>query len=235
MPSSTDPMFSTLLKQKGVYFNIREASPPEDWKAVFMDLQKKRNEPDKQQIQELFQRLGYIYNEEIYKVHFATFIFNPPSRKLPDHYSAQMDIEWTRIKDEFDTNKELPNPKPDYFECFSIDQYPKEALNALSWSIKPSVHPIAIPTFCVEFKGPEKSTRNAQAQAAYDGAIMVNAAWEIHKSMKRPAREVLGKTKALVVALADEILNLLHAVQYRQSRTRARMNTLKKSTIISSE
>jgi hypothetical protein len=44
-----------------------------------------------------------------------------------------MDIEWTRIKDEFDADKELPNPKPDYFECFSIDQYPKEALNALSW------------------------------------------------------------------------------------------------------
>jgi hypothetical protein len=63
MPSSTDPMFPTLLKQKGVYFNIRDASPPEDWKAVFMDLQKKRNEPDKQQIQELFQPLGYIYNE----------------------------------------------------------------------------------------------------------------------------------------------------------------------------
>jgi hypothetical protein len=65
-----------------------------------------------------------------------------------------------------------------------------------------------MPTFCVEFKGPRKSTRNEQAQAAYDGAIMINAAWEIHKNMKRPAREFLGKTKALVVALTDEILDL---------------------------
>jgi hypothetical protein len=41
--------------------------------------------------------------------------------------------------------------------------------------------------------------RNAKQQAAYVDAVMVNAAWEQHKFMQRPADEFLGKTQALTV------------------------------------
>jgi hypothetical protein len=144
IPSSVDPMFPTLLQQRGVYFKYPDVCPPNDLDAIRKVLQKKRLERDIQQTQAFFQRLKWTYNEEVYKSHFLNFIFNPPTRTGSDKYSAQMDIEWTRIKD-FDINNELPNPKPDYFESFSIEQYSRNARRALGWYLIPSAHPITMP------------------------------------------------------------------------------------------
>jgi hypothetical protein len=66
-----------------------------------------------------------------------------------------------------------------------------------------------MPAFCVEFKGPEHgSISTARAQAAYDGAVIVQAAWDIHKHLGRPAKQFLGQTKALVVVMVGLVLEL---------------------------
>jgi hypothetical protein len=59
----------------------------------------------------------------------------------------QMDLEWTRVT----PHKGLPPAKPDYFESFTVDQYPQEAPDTLDW-IRPSKSVFAMPTFSVELK-----------------------------------------------------------------------------------
>jgi hypothetical protein len=120
-----------------------------------------------------------------------------------------MDLEWTAVQCNFTTVEGLPNPKPDYFETYKAIEYPLKGRKALGWSLLPcSSHPIAIPTLCVEFKAPGKGPNNAILQAAYDGAFMVYAAWETHKYMKKPAQDLFGITKALVITITDDHFNL---------------------------
>jgi hypothetical protein len=156
-PSSTDPMLSTQLCNAGVYFQELDALPPNDKKELLRHLYRKRNEPDQEQAQDFSQRLSNSYNKAVYKIHFISVILNPPSRRLSSGYSIQMDLEWTVVQCNFTTVKRLPNPKPDYFETFKVIEYPLKGRKALGWSPLPcSSHPIAIPTFSVEFKAPGK-------------------------------------------------------------------------------
>jgi ABC-type proline/glycine betaine transport system substrate-binding protein len=46
-------------------------------------------------------------------------------------------------------------------------------------------------------KGPEGLMLSATKQAAYDGAVMVDTAWESHQFMSKPANDFLGRTQAL--------------------------------------
>jgi hypothetical protein len=112
---------------------------------------------------------------------------------------VQMDLEWTAVKNILPTARGLrgfKNPKPDYFETFDTMEYPSNALKNLNWSLSPcQSHSIAMPIFCVEFKSLEKDTRKTIMQAAHDGAIMVHAAWERHKSMEKPAHDFYEKTR----------------------------------------
>jgi hypothetical protein len=221
MPSSTDPKFPGMLQECGVYFKYPDVSPPGDMVAVLADLQKKRNSQEQLQAKIFFQRLEHSHNEGAYKFHFISVIFNPSSGGVVDQYSMHMDLEWTAVKPQFAVEKGLPKPKPDYFETFSVFQYPPKVRDALNWCISPSSHPIAMPTFCVEFKAPGKGPRNAIAQVAYDGAVMVDAAWEVHKYMKKPARDFFGKTQALVIAITDSYFELFacHAMPAVESKS----------------
>jgi hypothetical protein len=202
MVTSTLPNFGSLLHQGGVLIYPLDPLPPNDEDALLTFLQmKKRDKPE--HAQELLNRLKFAYNEEVSKVHFINFLFSPPSRSFSDMYSMHMDLEWTAIKPKFATNLELPKPKPDYFEAFRITEFHPTGVKALAWRLQPSSHFFAMPTLCVEFKGPGGNASSARLQAANDGAVMVEAAWDVHKYMKRPAHEFLGQTKALVIALAD--------------------------------
>jgi hypothetical protein len=104
-----------------------------------------------------------------------------------------MDLEWTQVAGTPVTIRDLSNPKPDYSETFMLKGYPPVIWDTLGWCIMLSGHMVAMPTFCVEFKAPGKGPRNAIAQAACDGAVMVDAAWEIHKYMKKPAQDFFWK------------------------------------------
>jgi hypothetical protein len=207
--SSTDPMLPRHLYRAGVLFEGWGSSasyplPPGDKQEVLRYLQRKQKGLNNEQARDFSQRLHQSFNEEVYKSHFVSVILNPSSRRLSGGYSVQMDLPWTAVKDNFTAVKGFTDPKPDYFEAFDDGEYPPKALDALGWSLLPCpLHPITMPTLCIEFKAPDNcGLRNADAQAAHDGAVMVHAQWERHKYMKKPAQDFFGKTKALVMAIA---------------------------------
>lgn len=204
--TTIDPMLPTQLHHAGVRFRTNDARAPDDMRELLQHLHKERRAFTDEEAQAFPQRLENSSNEEVFKSHFVTVILNPPSRRLVNGYSVQMDLEWTAARNKLPTAEGLQgfqNPKPDYFETFNQMKYPFRALNDLNWSLSPCLlHPIAMPIFCVEFKSPEKGLLNGIKQAAHDGAVMVHAAWDRHKFMKRPANEFIGKTKALVIVIS---------------------------------
>lgn len=206
--SSTDPRLSSILRRKGVDSELEDVNQPKNLNKLLGMLNKKRSEQDGPQFEEFHRRIALSFNEEVYKVHFISAIFFPAWRNITEKYTMQMDLSWTKTTPNFDKAKELPDLKPDYFEAFHTDSYPQDAIDALDCHIRPSIHAIAAPTFCVEFKAPYKGSRNARVQAAYDGAVMVDAAWEAHKYMKKPARFFLGHTKAIVVTITDNLVDV---------------------------
>jgi hypothetical protein len=224
MPSSTDPVFPLLLFDNGVCFDNRHVLPPHDKNEILKHLQQERRTLDNLQSQDFLRRLQSSINEETYKVHFVHCLFQFSSRKLSNDYSMHMDLEWSKVAGTSVAMQNLSNPKPDYFETFSLYAYPPEARNDLPWYITPSAHMFAMPTFCVEFKAPGKGPRNAIAQAAYDGAVMVDAAWEMHKYMKKPARDFFGTTKALVITISDRCFELFacHAMPAVESKGKSK-------------
>jgi hypothetical protein len=208
IPSSTDPELTSLLHQNGVYFNDSSVLPPYDENKILNYLQQERSTLNNPQSLDFLRRLEFSFNEETYKAHFLHSLFRYPSREVLNEYSLQMDLEWAKAAGTPVTVGDLSNPKPDYFEAFLLGAYPKEVQDTFGWCIQPSDHEVAMPTLCVEFKGPNKGQRTVIAQAAYDGAVMVDAAWEIHKYMKKPARDFFGKTQALVIAISDQTFHL---------------------------
>lgn len=206
--SSADPMLPSYLRRKGVYCEKIDLRHPKNLNKLLGALNKKRIEKDSQQFEDFDRRVFLSYNEEGFKVHFISIILNPPSRKVSNNYSMHMDIEWALIRPNFDIDKELTNLKPDYFEAFHIDLYPIKVQEDLGHFVKPSIHPFAIPSLCIEFKGPRKGKNQVAAQVAHDGAVMLDAAWEIHQFMDKPARDFLGHTKALAIAVTDNKVDL---------------------------
>jgi hypothetical protein len=71
-----------------------------------------------------------------------------------------------------------------------------------------------MPKLCIELKGPDGSVECAKKQAADDGAVMVDSAWETYKFVSKPADEFLSRTKALTVAVNGSYLHIFanHAV-----------------------
>ena len=76
-----------------------------------------------------------------------------------------------------------------------------------------------MPTFCVEWKGPDGIMPSAEKQCAYDGALMVDAAYDAHKYMNKDPIEFLNKTQALTVALNGEYVHFYgnHVVEKSSS------------------
>jgi hypothetical protein len=95
----------------------------------------------------------------------------------------------------------LSDAMPDISEGWRVAHYPEEAVVALESSLAPCQYSMAMPVFCAEWKGPGGTMACARKQAAYDGALMVEAAYEVHKFMGKAKDEFFGYTQALTLAL----------------------------------
>ncbi|KAL9045670.1 MAG: hypothetical protein Q9214_001322, partial [Letrouitia sp. 1 TL-2023] len=127
-------------------------------------------------------------------------------------YTANYNFQWTEV--ETPLTYGLSDAKPDISESYRWDQYPIEACEALGGSLIPTQYGGAMPTLCVEWKGPEGTMLSAEKQCAYNGALMVEAAGHIHEYMMKDLADFLHKTQALTLALNGEYIHLYsnHAI-----------------------
>jgi len=115
----------------------------------------------------------------------------------------------------------ISDPQPGISESFRHNQYPPEAVEALGPALAPTLYGAAMPRFCVELKGPDGLIPSATKRAAYDGAVMVDAAWQAHQFMSKPANDSLGNTQALTGTVNGSILHIHanHAISPQANAT----------------
>ena len=128
------------------------------------------------------------------------------------HYIPVIDQEWTDIETTH-INHNLSNPKPDHFESLSIDCYPQAARDALQGHLQPSSYDWSMPRYAAEFQSQSGSESQAEHQAAYDGAVMVDAARAQAAHMEQPFP--YGRTQALTLTSKGDMVRVFanHAVR----------------------
>jgi len=152
------------------------------------------NWPTKMTIKFISRNFATLKTRTLLYIMFGPFSPRSP-RARTNGYMQNVNFLWTEVESAVRAN--ISDPKPDISESFRHTQYPPEAVEALGPGIAPTMYRAAMPRLCIELKGPDGLMPCATKQAAYDGAVMVNAAWEAHKYMAKPADEFMGKTQAL--------------------------------------
>ena len=119
--------------------------------------------------------------------------------------------EWAEIE-ECNITRGLSNPKPDYIESFGTEDYPEEAKSDLVGHPHASVYHHGMPRLAIELKQHMKGLRQAEWQAAYDGAIMIDAVRA--QDEYRQHSFTSGQTQALTVASTGDRIAIYanHAV-----------------------
>jgi hypothetical protein len=137
-------------------------------------------------------------------------VAKPPPGK---GYLRDASFEWTEV--EGPITARIGNAKPDITESYRLRKYPQQAIDNLGAALAPTSHAMGMPTFAVEAKSIEKGIMNAELQCAYDGAIMVDAARNIHKSLGKGFNSFWTTTQALTLAYNGNEMTILanHAVE----------------------
>ena len=206
--TTTDKRFGGLLRKKGIIYGRVHAEEPEDATAVreFLNRARESNSPDEKDYKEYIETVEYGDNERTMESGVWPLLAKRPVRTRPPGYAGNYDLQWTEIESPLASG--LGDAKPDISESYRGDQYPEKASEALGSTLRPTQYSGAMPTICVEWKGPSGLMPSAEKQCAYDGALMVDSAYAAHKYMNKDPAEFLNKTQALTAALNGETARL---------------------------
>ena len=218
----TDKAFGVQLKKNKIFYGRVKTVKPSDFDSIQDDLKRRRESksPDENDYKKYVTRVEHAGNEQTMLRHTW-----PLLAKDPDHtpgYEASYSYQWTEVESAL--AYKIFDAKPDISESFRINQYPLEAREVLGGALAPTQYGAAMPSFCAEYKGPDEVFDSAEKQCAYDGALMVEAASEAHKFMKKPLTELLNKTQAITVALngnfvqqySNHMVKHGHSIEYHQ-------------------
>jgi hypothetical protein len=220
--TTTDKKFGERLYENGVRFEDLDAQPPKDMEEIKQYLDKDRdsqpaNEDDYQMY---LAATRFAQNEDSVVTNVWPRLAKDPLNQKQFGYNQNTNFAWTEVENVVTAN--VSDPKPDIFESFQHSQYPPEAVEALGPALAPTTYGVAMPRLCIELKGPGGMMPCATKQAAYDGAVMVDAAWEAHQYMAKPADNFIGKTQALTGAVNNTNLHIYanHAISPRADATK---------------
>ena len=211
--TTTDPAFGEKLTANGVIHEGWRAQQPDDYDAIRETLERRRasSSPDSKAWRKYSRIVGRATNEDtIQGVAFSRLV-KPQDDGDEEIYEQVLNQEWTEVE-ECNITRGLSNPKPDYIESFGTEDYPEEAKYDLGGHLQPSVYHHGMPRLAIELKQPMKGLRQAEWQAAYDGAVMVDAVRT--QDEYRQQSFAYSQTQALTIASTGDRIAIYanHAV-----------------------
>lgn len=217
--TTTDKGFGIQLDKNGVKYGRIKAKKPKDIATVkeYLNRARESTSPDEEGYDRYVEQVEYCDNELSMQSNVWPLLAKHPSHTNAPGYTANYNFQWTEVESHLTFG--LSDAKPDISEGYRRDQYPPDACEALGGALAPTQYNGAMPTFCVEWKGPDGVMPSAEKQCAYDGALMADAAYDAHNYMKKDPAEFFDKTQALTVALNGEYVHLYgnHVVKHGSS------------------
>jgi hypothetical protein len=195
-----------MLHGKNVHLDSADGERPRDfeYQAVQIESDRHSEAPD-DTYEEYRRRVSLASDQDALRLHVFPMLPKSPSSSGAIGYSAFGNDPWTLVKNHV-TDGFLA-PKPDYCESFNIEQYPGDALARLGADIRASDgQHFTIPRLCVQHRDRHSNMFNGQQRAAYQGAVMVNAAWEQHQFLNKPPEEFLNVTQAFTAMFTGKLL-----------------------------
>jgi hypothetical protein len=210
--TTTGNRFGQQLSANGVVHARWEAKPPKDFDQIkaYLDTDRASASPEPEDWQDYLEAVGESRNEATLQLTTWYKVAKPPPGK---GYLCDANFEWTEV--EGPVTARVGNAKPDITESYRLRKYPQQAIDNLGAALAPTSHAMAMPTFAVEAKSIEKGIMNAELQCAYDGAIMVDAARNVHESLGKRFDSFWMATQALTLAYNGNDMTILanHAVE----------------------
>ncbi|KAL9098549.1 MAG: hypothetical protein Q9163_005815 [Psora crenata] len=213
--TTTNKRFGAQLFRNGIRYAGMDTKKPKDIDVVMEYLGNDRlsNSPDEEAFNHYVEQVGCSHNEASMQSNTWNLLAKQHRGAENNRYTADYNLQWTEV--ESSLTHGLTDAKPDISESYPSNQYPEEACEALEGSLNPTRHDAAMPRFCAEWKGPDGTMISAEKQSAYDGALMVEAAGNIHQYMKKGLAGFLDQTQALTLVLNGECVHLCsnHAIK----------------------
>lgn len=199
---------SNNIAQYGIRYGRLKTKKPKDFSRVkeCLDRARESNSPDEQDYDRYIEQVEYCDNELSMQSNVWPLLAKHPSHTDTPGYTANYNFQWTEVESPLTFG--LSDPKPDISEGYRRDQYPADASEARGGALAPTQYSGAMPTLCVEWKGPDGLMPSAEKQCAYVGALMVESAYDTHSYMNKDSAEFFDKTQALTVALNGEYVHL---------------------------
>lgn len=196
--TTTDARFGAKLHQNNIRFKLDGTVRPDDFESVqrFLDRPRASPLPTGNNFK-IYRRAVTQANCES-RLQSGTWRLLATFAEETPGYGCEEHLAWTQVKGSLTTN--LSYAKPDISESFRDEVYPPEAMEALGGALLPTQHDYAMPRLCIEYKGPAGRIPSAEKQCAYDGALMVDAAFKAHDYVGKPRSEFLNNTQALTIA-----------------------------------
>lgn len=165
------------MRRNGVVHDRLKAVKPTDYTDLQAELDRSRasGSPESEDYQRYVFQVENAANEDSLKDNtFTSMLLKRPTMDIQELYMQVSNQEWTNIVGN-PIRQNISNPKPDYYESYTLSSYNRNAVEELEGSILPTKFNHAMPRFAAELKSPSVGERQAGYQAAYDGAVMVEA------------------------------------------------------------
>ena len=212
--TTMDEQFAPQLTRNGVRTTFTGAQTPTDLDSVSTRLFQGRESPPPSPTQyDIYARKrNNLHNEGMTVGRLWPSIARDPSRRK-QKYDEYIDIEWSDVNNPVIT-RNLYVARPNIYEAFSYDCYPAKTLVALPSLMPNSGCHHVFPSFACEARHHRISTDDVATQCSYDGALMVDSAWQAHQHMRGHAKDFFGLTKAVTVAFnGADVKIFLHHMQ----------------------
>ncbi|KAI4213151.1 MAG: hypothetical protein LQ351_004305 [Letrouitia transgressa] len=206
--TTTEKRFGVQLTKNGILYGRVKTKKPKDINTVkeYLENDRQSISPDEEAYNRYVEQVEWGDNELSMQSNTWPLLAKQPGCTDDAGYTANYNFQWTEVATPLTYG--LSDAKPDISESYRWDQYPIEACEALGGSLIPTQYGGAMPTLCVEWKGPDGTMLSAEKQCAYNGALMVEAAGHIHEYMMKDLADFLHKTQALTLALNGEDVHL---------------------------
>ena len=217
--TATDKGLGIQLNNNRIFYGHRRTKKPKDFATVKEYLstvrESKSPEPDEEDFEGYIDEVECCENEASLQADVWYLLAKHPRFTKTPGYRSNYNFQWTEVESALTSR--LSDAKPDISESYRRDQYPPDAYEALGGALAPTQYNAAMPTLCVEWKGPDGLMPSAEKQCAYDGALMVDAAFQAHEYMNKDPTEFLNKTQALTIATNGAHVDIYsnHVVQTR--------------------
>ena len=217
--TTTSKDFGPQLERNNViHATRRNAKFPDDFADVRESLEQRRGSepPNYLAYKQYLANISASQNELSMQISAYPLIAKRASAEQEiSGYIQSVNYAWSEASNHLTTG--LSNAKPDIFESYCDDVYPREARDALTSALAPSGDGAGMPAYAVEFKGPDGSMPQATLQCAYDGALMTEGARAVYMYVHgdKVDNGFYGKTQALTVAFNGATLKIYghHAIR----------------------